>query len=145
MQGVYGKPGLNILKNDFSPYYIVGIRLNWNFSSLYTLKNDKRKLETQRQQIQTQKDLFLFNTHLQLAEEEGEITALRQQMRSDDEIIRLRANIRRAAEAKVANGSLSVTEMLEEVVRESMAKQDKALHEIQLLMNIYQQKHLLNE
>ena len=66
-------------------------------------------------------------------------------MRSDDEIIRLRANIRRAAEAKVANGSLSVTEMLEEVVRESMAKQDKALHEIQLLMNIYQQKHLLNE
>lgn len=145
MQGVYGKPGLNILKNDFSPYYIVGIRLNWNFSSLYTLKNDKRKLETQRQQIQTQKDLFLFNTHLQLAEEEGEITALRQQMRSDDEIIRLRTNIRRAAEAKVANGSLSVTEMLEEVVRESMAKQDKALHEIQLLMNIYQQKHLLNE
>lgn len=144
-QGAYGNPGLNMLKNSFEPYYIVGARLSWNFGSLYTLKNDRRKLDTERQQIQSNRDLFLFNTRLQLAEQDGHISTLQQQMKDDDEIIRLRTNIRKAAEAKVANGTLTVTEMLRELTNESLARQNKALHEIQLLVDLYQQKHLINE
>lgn len=144
-QGAYGNPGLNMLKNSFEPYYIVGARLSWNFGSLYTLKNDRRKLDTERQQIQSNRDLFLFNTRLQLAEQDGHISTLQQQMKDDNEIIRLRANIRKAAEAKVANGTLTVTEMLRELTNESLARQNKALHEIQLLVDLYQQKHLINE
>lgn len=144
-QGAYGNPGLNMLKNSFEPYYVVGARLSWNFGSLYTLKNDRRKLDTERQQIQSNRDLFLFNTRLQLAEQDGHISTLQQQMKDDDEIIRLRTNIRKAAEAKVANGTLTVTEMLRELTNESLARQNKALHEIQLLVDLYQQKHLINE
>ena len=39
-----------MLKNEFSPYYIAGVRLSWNFGSLYTLKNDRRVIEKKRQQ-----------------------------------------------------------------------------------------------
>ena len=133
-----------MLKNSFEPYYIVGARLSWNFGSLYTLKNDKRKFTTERQRIQSNRDLFLFNTHLQLAEQQGVISALQKQMKTDNEIIRLRTNIRKSAEAKVANGTLTVTEMLRELTNENLARQNKALHEIQLLMDMYQQKHLTN-
>ena len=49
-----------------------------------------------------------------------------------------------SAEAKVANGTLTVTEMLRELTNENLARQNKALHEIQLLMDMYQQKHLTN-
>ena len=143
-QGAYGNPGLNMLKNSFEPYYIVGARLSWNFGSLYTLKNDKRKFTTERQRIQSNRDLFLFNTQLQLAEQQGAISALQKQMQTDNEIIRLRTNIRKSAEAKVANGTLTVTEMLRELTNENLARQNKALHEIQLLMDLYQQKHLTN-
>lgn len=69
---------------------------------------------------------------------------MRKQMQDDDEIIRLRTNIRQAAEAKVANGTLTVTEMLREITAENMARQTKALHEIQLLMNIYELKYTTN-
>ena len=31
----YGKPGLNFLKNEFAPYYLVGVRAQWNISSFY--------------------------------------------------------------------------------------------------------------
>jgi len=86
----------------------------------------------------------LFNTHLQLAEQQGVISALQKQMKTDNEIIRLRTNIRKSAEAKVANGTLTVTEMLRELTNENLARQNKALHEIQLLMDMYQQKHLTN-
>ncbi len=37
VQGAYGNPGLNMLKNEFSPYYIAGVRLLVEFrESVYT-------------------------------------------------------------------------------------------------------------
>ena len=37
----------------------------------YTLKNDRKNLDNRILQIRNERDLFLFNTHLQLAEEDG--------------------------------------------------------------------------
>lgn len=71
----------------------------------------------------------------------GEIDTL---MKNDDELIRLRTNIRKSAEAKVANGTLTVTEMLREVTAEDQAKQTKALHEIQRLQALYDIKYTMN-
>ena len=65
------------------------------------------------------------------------------QMADDDEIIRLRGNIRRAAEAKVENGTMTVTDLLTEITRENMARRTKALHEIQLLMSACELEHTL--
>lgn len=144
-QGAYGNPGLNMLKDSFEPYFIVGARMNWRFGSLYTLKNDRKKLQANRLQIQSNRDLFLLNTRVTLTEQEQAVQSLRKQIKEDEEIIRLRTNIRKAAEAKVANGTLTVTEMLRELTNESLARQNKALHEIQLLMELYQQKYIINE
>lgn len=36
VQGAYGNPGLNMLKNEFSPYYIAGVRLVEFRESVYT-------------------------------------------------------------------------------------------------------------
>ncbi|EDY94755.1 hypothetical protein BACPLE_03165 [Phocaeicola plebeius DSM 17135] len=143
-QGAYGNPGLDILKDKFRTYYLVGARFTWNFGSLYTLKNDRKNLDNRIQQIRNERDLFLFNTHFQLAEEDGTIQSLRQQMKEDEEIIRLRENIRRSAQAKVANGTMSVSDMLKEITAENLARQAKAVHEVQLLMHLHQRKHLTN-
>ena len=144
VQGAYGNPGLNMLKNEFSPYYIAGVRLSWNFGSLYTLKNDRRVIEKKRQQLDNNRDIFLFNTRLEMTQQDQAIRSLEKQMKDDDEIIRLRTNIRKSAEAKVANGTLTVTEMLRELTNESLARQTKAMHEIQRLKGIYQLKYTTN-
>lgn len=144
VQGAYGNPGLNMLKNEFSPFYVAGVRLSWNFGSLYTLKNDRRMIENKRQLLGNNREVFLFNTRLQMTQQDQAIRSMEKQMQDDNEIIRLRTNIRKAAEAKVANGTLTVTEMLRELTNESMARQSKAMHEIQLLMGIYQLKYTSN-
>ena len=144
VQGAYGNPGLNMLKNEFSPYYIAGVRLSWNFGSLYTLKNDRRVIENKRKQLDSNRDVFLFNTRLEMTQQDQAIRSLEKQMKDDDEIIRLRTNIRKSAEAKVANGTLTVTEMLRELTNESLARQTKAMHEIQRLKGIYQLKYTTN-
>ena len=145
VQGAYGNPGLNMLKDEFSTYYVAGVRMSWNFGSLYTLKNDRRRIDNTRQQIETSRDVFLFNTRLQATQQDASVVSMRRQMKDDDEIIRLRENIRRAAEAKVENGTLTVTDMLCEITNENLARQTKALHEVQLLMNIEQLKFTLNK
>lgn len=144
VQGAYGNPGLNMLKDDFTAYYVAGVRMSWNFGSLYTLKNDRRRIDNRRRQIETGRDVFLFNTRLQATQQDAGILSMRRQMADDDEIIRLRGNIRRAAEAKVQNGTMTVTDMLREITRESMARQAKALHEVQLLKHIWQRRYVNN-
>lgn len=134
VQGAYGNPGLNMLKDEFSPYYVAGVRMSWNFGSLYTLKNDRRRIDNSRRQVETSRDVFLFNTRLEAVQQDAGIVSMRRQMADDDEIIRLRENIRRAAGAKVENGTLTVTDMLREITNENLARQTKALHEVQLMM-----------
>ena len=144
VQGAYGNPGLNMLKDDFSAYYVAGVRMSWNFGSLYTLRNDRRLIDNNRRKLETSRDVFLFNTNLQSTQQSSAIQSMRRQMVDDDEIIRLRVNIRKAAEAKVENGTLTVTDMLREITAENLARQTKALHEVQLLMNIWNLKYTLN-
>ena len=144
VQGAYGNPGLNMLKDDFSAYYVAGVRMSWNFGSLYTLRNDRRLIDNNRRKLETSRGVFLFNTNLQSTQQSSAIQSMRRQMVDDDEIIRLRVNIRKAAEAKVENGTLTVTDMLREITAENLARQTKALHEVQLLMNIWNLKYTLN-
>lgn len=144
VQGAYGNPGLNMLKDDFSAYYVAGVRMSWNFGSLYTLRNDRKLIDNSRRQLEANRDVFLFNINLQSTQQNSAILSMRKQMADDDEIIRLRVNIRKAAEAKVANGTLTVTDMLHEITSENLARQTKATHEVQLLMNLWNLKYTLN-
>lgn len=143
-QGGFGNPGLDMLKDEFRPFYVIGARLTWNFGNLYTLKSNKKHIDNRMQQIDTEQELFIFNTRMKMKEQEGYLRTLEKQMKDDEEIIRLRTNIRKSAEAKVANGTMSVTDMLREVTEENLAMQTKVVHEIELLMQLYQMKHLTN-
>ena len=143
-QGAYGDPGLTMLKGGFEPYDIAGVRLSWNFSDLYTRKNDKRLLAASRDDIDVQEAVFRLNNRMETAQHWRTVEKIDTLMKNDDELIRLRTNIRKSAEAKVANGTLTVTEMLREVTAEDQAKQTKALHEIQRLQALYDIKYTMN-
>ncbi|MDR1527800.1 MAG: TolC family protein [Dysgonamonadaceae bacterium] len=144
LQGGYGRPGLNMLSDQFDPFYIGGVRLSWNFGALYTQKNDLRKIEINKNVVDTQKELFLYNISLMVSRENREIERLRQLMQDDDEIIALRESIRKATEAKVVNGTATVTDLMRELTHENLARQTQAAHEIDLLMAIYNLKNTTN-
>ncbi len=144
VQGGIGRPGLNMLNNDFSPFYIGGVRLSWNFGGFYTQKNNLRKIELNKHSVSVQKETFLFNSQLKSLQQKNEIARIGAVIADDDEIIRLRTNIKNASQAKVLNGTLSVSDLIRDVNAESQAKQDKAFHEVQLLQAIYNLKETTN-
>ena len=144
IQGAYGNPGLNMLQSGFKAYAVGGIRLSWNFGNFYTKRNDLRQIDVNRDNIAVQRETFLFNTRQQISSGNGEIEKYRRTLADDGEIITLRDNIKRASEAKVAEGTMSVTDYMDDVTSAETARQKQALHRMQLLMSLYNLKNLTN-
>lgn len=142
--GSYGKPGLDMFEDNFKAYYLAGVRLSWNLGSLYTRKNDRRKIQTGIRSIETQRETFLFNTSLDVVQRNATIDKYIDQLKYDDEIIALRGSVKRASEAKMANGTLSGTDLTRDIHAEQSAIQDKILHEMELLQAIYNLKYVTN-
>ena len=143
-QGGYGKPGLNMLQNEFDAFFLGGVKLSWNIGNFYTLKNSVKTNELKKLSIDTQRNTFIYNLNMQLSQQQNEIEKYRKTMRDDEEIIRLQQQIKDAAEAKVQNGSMTVSEMLKEVTALEMAKQAKLLHEVQHINSTYKLKNTTN-
>ena len=121
-----------------------GVSLSWNIGALYTRKNDIKKLDLQEQMNQVQRETFLFNNRLQNEEVEGNMDALRKQIAKDDEIVRLRESIRSKSDKKVQLGTESVNELVRDINAVSLARAQKAQHEIQLLEEMYKQLTINN-
>ena len=119
-----------------------GLSVSWNIGALYTRKNDLKKLAIQRQQNDVQRQTFLFQNRLQKEGTDGHITALRKQLASDDEIVRLRESIRSKADRKVAAGTESVNELVRDINAVNQARGQRAIHEIQLLEAVYKLKNI---
>lgn len=142
--GGYGKPGLNMLEDDFAAYYVVGVKLSWNMGNFYTRRNSKRQLRDNVRAVELQRETFLFNLDLDMTQKNNEIEKYVKQLRYDDEIIALRNSVKEASVAKVANGTLSGTDFMRDVNAEQLAVQDKIFHEIELLLAMYDLKYITN-
>ncbi len=121
-----------------------GVTLSWNIGALYTRKNDIKNIEAQRQIIDSKCATFKFNNTLQNESSNGNIAALKRQISQDDEIVSLRESIMSKSEKKVKLGTESVNEMLRDINAVSQARQQKVLHEIQLLKEMYSLKTINN-
>ena len=143
LQGGVGRPGLNILKNSFQPYYTAGIKMSWDIGALYTRKNDKQKLDAQLRTIESDKETFLFNTKLNATQMSGEIEKARNLLEKDKEIIALQESIRAAGEEQYRNGTISMTDLMDRIGDEHDAKVAESIHTIQLLMAIYDLKNCI--
>lgn len=145
--GIFGMGMVHSKMSDMlnNGMMMAGVSVSWNIGALYTRKNDIRKIEVQRQINDSQREVFLFNNRLQNEEADGAIASLKRQIEKDEEIVRLRENIRGKSDRKVELGTKSVNELVSDINAVSLARAQKAMHEIQLLKEIYRQKNINNE
>ena len=147
-QGFYGYPGYNMFEDMMSHRWslngMIGARLTWNIGSLYTRKNDKAKLRVQREMTETNRNVFLFNNNLEQIQQNEDINRYRQLMANDEEIIALRASVRKAAESKLSHGIIDVNDLVREINAENAARVQQSIHEIEMLKEIYDNKFTTN-
>ena len=136
-QGGLGRPALNMLSNDLKGYYIGGIRLNWNIGGFYTYGKERSLLVLRQNSLDVQKDIFLFNTNITMRQESSDISKLEALISTDNEIVVLRERIKNTTKNQLENGTATTYDYLADLNAEATARQNKTLHELQLLMAQY--------
>ena len=135
--GNYGRPTLNTVSNDFGAFWITGIRFNWTLTALYTMKNNRRILSLSQNDLDIQKEVFLFNTNISLAQQNEGIKKYSDLVAKDKEIVDLRTSVKNASNAQLQNGVLTAHDYLTQVDAEAQARLGLILHQVQLLQAEY--------
>jgi outer membrane protein TolC len=136
-QGGLGRPALNMLSNDVKGYYMGGLRLNWSLTGFYTYNKEKKILALNQNSLDIQKDVFLFNTNLNLQQQNSEVTKMQELIETDNSIITLRESIKNTTKNQLENGTVTTNDYLTAVNAQDQAQQNLLLHQIQLLMAQY--------
>ena len=147
-QAYYGYPGFDYFKSmmnrDLSFNIMAGVRVSWNIDSFYTKKNKLAKTALDIENLNVEREIFLFNSKLQTDSQLETLEGLKNVMKDDAQIIELRGNVRKAAESQLRNGIIDATSLLSKITDENLARLTAKFHEIQYIQEVYKIKNTLN-
>ncbi len=129
----YGRPGLNMLSNDFDTFSMFGARLSWTPWNWNQVRRDRQWFDFQKNIIQTQKETFEQQIRILLRKDQAEIRKYEALIQKDDEIIALRSKITRTVAAQFENGIVTATDYLTELNAETQARINKQFNLIRLV------------
>ena len=145
LQGGYGRPGMNMLSGDFSGYFVAGLKLQWNIGALYTRGLDKRKVNADARKIDLTRKSFILNSSVEAEQKNNAILKARDVLEKDSEIIGLRQRIRASGENQYREGTIKMNDYLSMLDEEYKAKANESMHEVQLMMAVYDMKNTIGK
>lgn len=142
-QAGYGKPGFNMLKNEFSPYYIFGVGLNWKLTDWKQTSHSLEINAHNRALIGTIQNDFLQKQQIQMVEANEKINYLKALIKTDENLVEGRQSIAQSASAELQNGTINSTNYLIDLNAETVARINLEMHKIQLIQAIFNYNSLL--
>jgi outer membrane protein TolC len=131
----YGNPpGNNFFKDEFAPYYILGAGVKWNIFDWNKTKNEKQVIGLQQEIIEKRKSDLADNLTRLLDAKNAEIEKTKSLITSDTLLIFIRKRITASAESQYENGTITATELLNEMNSERQAMINYEIHKISLVM-----------
>ena len=139
----YGYPSRNIFKNFTShdPTFNAqaGIRVGFNLSPLYTRSRDKTIIRNRMELLNVQGDVLNFKFDLENRQLIQESERLRECLQRDNRILELRSKLRVAAEKRLEEGEIDLTELLRDINEENTAALQSSIHSLTLLKTLHRQ------
>jgi outer membrane protein TolC len=138
--GILVSPEANFGASQISSLALAGLSVSWNTGGIYTTTNNRQLDRIQLDRIANQQETFLFTSNIQLKQIASEIEKHRAIVSKDDEIVALKASIKKSYQLKYDNGMSTMNDLITAINRESEARSNQALHQVQLLMSVYNYK-----
>jgi outer membrane protein TolC len=132
-QAGYGRPGYDMLKDEFDDFYMIGARLSWKPWDWSQSKKEREILNLQSEIIATQKETFDKNLRIDLQNKIADIRKAEELISRDEQLIALREKITWASSSQLNNGIITSTQYLTELTAESNARLDLESHKIKLV------------
>ncbi|MFN8306449.1 MAG: TolC family protein [Ferruginibacter sp.] len=143
--GGYGRPALNMLKNEFQWYYLGGVKLSIPITGQFTKQRDVKVMRLQEQIVEKQREAFLSNNRQLQVQQKNELEKYGQLFSSDAEIVGLRTKIKENASVRLANGIITSSDYITELNAENQAMLAQKLHEVQWLQAQYNYKLIIGK
>lgn len=140
-QAGYGKPGLNFLKNQFTTYYLGGVRFQWNINNLYTSSRDKEINILQKQKIDVRNTTYELQVEIKLTALKAEINRYSDLLQNDEKIIALNKEIKDVIMIQFEKGTKTASDFIMAVNDENEAILNKKMHQLLLIKSNYLFKH----
>jgi len=118
----YGRPGFNVFENDLHPYYIVGLKVQWNLWGAQNAGSRQQIYELQQRQIKEEEGAFERQLKGELGKVRERIESLRDQITRDQEIIDLRQKVVAEKSSQLKNGTVTATEYVTELHKATQAR-----------------------
>ncbi|MCB9014746.1 MAG: TolC family protein [Lentimicrobiaceae bacterium] len=128
----YGKPGLNMLSNQFDTYAMVGARASWTLWNWNEHKKENSIIGIQKEIIETQKENFERNQRILLNNQHEEIVKNETLVAADFRIVKLRESVVKSSGAQLEQGTITSSEFLTEQNALTQVRINQTLHSIQL-------------
>ncbi len=128
----YGKPGLNMLQDEFDSFYILGAKFTWNLWDWNKNKRSRQQLEVQKQIVEVRQKTFDKNISIALKSIESDIENYKQALERDKQIIDLREKVISSAKSKLENGVITSAEYISDLNQLKKARITHEQHKLEL-------------
>lgn len=129
-QAGYGRPGLDMFKNDFSPYAIVGAKIVWTPWQWNKTKFQTQILDVKSGIIENTKEIFMINQNAAIQAQFMKIEKLREISKTDLEILELREAITKNYLAQLNGQVIRSSEYLIVLNEENSQRLQNELHQL---------------
>ena len=138
----YGKPGLNMMNDEFDSFILVGAQFSWNFLNWNDNKRQKQILQIQKDMVDSQEESFLIQTRMALTNELENLKKYEKAVSKGEIIVDNRKQITLNAAVKLENGAISSSDYLGELNSELQARLDLEKSKLLLMQSLINYKTL---
>ncbi len=131
----YGNPALNMLKDEWKEFYIVGARLQWNIYDWGSTKRKQQEYTVQQHLVDNQQEGFIRNINIARTKERMKQQELHALIKKDKEITALHERIRKRSEVQLANGVITTSDYIKKLTAETQAKLRLDMHQLELIQS----------
>ncbi len=144
-QAGYGRPGLNMLNNNFDDWYMVGMGISWNLWDGNKTKHDKAALQKQKGLIDIQRENFERAINISATQQRNEIDKFGKLIGMDLQLVTLKEQIAKRSASAFDNGTLTSADYIRDLNASLQAKASLEIHKIQKVQAMVNLQTILGE
>ncbi|MCK5135062.1 MAG: TolC family protein [Bacteroidales bacterium] len=131
----YGKPGYNMMSEEWDFYYMLGAGLRWNIWDWNSSNRERQVIEQQQQILRNRRASFDQEIESLMVQEEAKMEQYKKSMELEKRVLKIQTELSENAAIKLANGTITATEYITELNKENVARINLATHQIQLMQS----------
>ncbi|GET23671.1 TolC family protein [Prolixibacter denitrificans] len=132
----YGKPGLNMLKSEFSSYYLVGVGVKWNIFDWKQSRRKREVLDIQKQMVNSSRETFKQNVNMALVQSSENIQKLESLINTDQKLVSIRDKVAAQSASQLENGVITSADYVTDLNAEIQARINLESRKVQYLQAV---------